>query len=207
MQLFHLLVTRYRRAAHTDAVHQNPIGKQYLQYIAIAGIATVFAAVTDDEYDFTASLLARTQIHCRSQNGVVEYASLLCGRNCGGCAALDWNVIDRWSFGAQRSAQHRDSVILAMVGFHLVQHCVQSLAHGAEVGHSPDRRAVAVNRYLIELAERSLQSPKGLIDFLYVYVGHTQIKDYCGRDRQGIAGKEVQDTLVAVLIHGEILGQ
>src|SRR5580692_7039537 len=207
MQLFHLLVTRYRRAAHTDAVHQNPIGKQYLQYIAIAGIATVFAAVTDDEYDFTASLLARTQIHCRSQNGVVEYASLLCRRNCGGCAAINRNVIDRRSSGAQRSAQHRDSVILAMVGFHLVQHSVQSLAHGAEVGHSPDRRAVAVNRYFIELAEGSLQSPKRLIDLLHVYVGHTQIKDYCRGNRQGITGKEVQYPLVAILKHGEVLRQ
>ena len=94
-----------------------------------------------------------------------------------------------------------------MVVSDLIERCIQSFANRTEIGRSSHRRAEGINGDFIELAERTFKGGQRLVHFLDVYVRHAQIENYSGGDGQRIAGKEIQGYFLAIIEHGEILGQ
>src|SRR4051812_38160686 len=114
--------------------------------------------------------------------------------------------VDRRTLRTQRASGDGCSVVASAESLDAVEHGSQLLSDGRKVGDPADRAAVGINGDLIELAERTLQSGQGLLNFSDAGIGHAEIENHRRRERERITGKKLQGLLSAIFEHGEILG-
>ena len=112
MKPFNLVVNRNRAAAHSDRVNHNVIAQKHFEHIPVAGVATIFAPVADDENHFAALSRPFGKIERSLKNGVVQYVRFLLGpRGDDRRIGIHWYVIDRRSLGSQRTIDNWRAVV------------------------------------------------------------------------------------------------